>query len=59
MCARIDTPSLLDELEMLLSQHSGLGIGSDVLHMSTPELRGLHRFLTRLQLSQTPDVDES
>ena len=59
MGARIDNPLSLDELEMLLSRHSGLGIGSDVLHMSAPELHGLYQFLIRLQLSQEPDVDES
>ncbi|WP_413673065.1 hypothetical protein ACEN9H_29705 [Massilia cellulosiltytica] len=59
MDARIDNPFSLDELEMLLSRHSGLGIGSDVFHMSPPELHGLYHFLTRLQLSQALDVDES
>lgn len=54
-----DDYSWLTELLMLLSRHSGLGIGSDVFHMSPPELHGLHQFLTRLQLSQAPDVDES
>jgi hypothetical protein len=51
--------SWLTELPMLLSRHSGLGIGSDVLHMSAPELYGLYQFLTRLQLSQAPDVNKS
>jgi hypothetical protein len=59
MDARIDNLLSLDELEMLLSRHSGLGIGSDVLHMSALELHGLYQFLTRLQLSQAPDVNES
>jgi hypothetical protein len=59
MDARIDNPLSLDELEMLLSRYSGLGIGSDVLHMSAPELHGLYQFLTRLQLSQAPDVNKS
>lgn len=54
-----DDSSWLAELPMLLSRHSSLGIGSDVLHMSAPELHGLYQFLTRLQLSQAPDVDES
>lgn len=43
MRAPIDNPSLLDELEMLLSRHSGLGIGSDVFHMSALELQGLYQ----------------
>lgn len=59
MRAPIDNPSLLDELEMLLSRHSGLGIGSDVFHMSALELQGLYQYLTRLHLSQEPDVNES
>jgi hypothetical protein len=59
MRSHTDNPSLLDELEMLLSRYSGLGIGSDVFHMSSPELHGVYQFLTRLQLSQAPDVNES
>jgi hypothetical protein len=51
--------SWLVELPTLLSRHSGMGIGSDVVHMSAPELHGLYQFLTRLHLSQAPDVDES
>jgi hypothetical protein len=50
--------SWLVELPMLLSRHSGLGIGSDVFHMSAPELHGLYHFLTRRHLSQAPDVDK-
>lgn len=49
----------LAELPILLSRHSGLGICSDVPHMSAPELLGLYRFLTRLQLSQASDADKS
>jgi len=58
MGARIDNPLPLDELEMLLSRHAGLGIGSDILHMSASELHGLYQFLTRLQLSQALDVNK-
>jgi hypothetical protein len=35
------------ELVMLLSRHSGLGIGADVHVMCLDELHGLYRFLAR------------
>lgn len=53
MGARIDNPLSMDALEMLLSRYSGLGIGSDVLHMSVAELQGLYNFLTRLEAAST------
>ena len=37
----------LAELSMLLSRHSGLGIGADVEVMCLDELHGLYRFLAR------------
>lgn len=39
--------SWLAELLMLLSRHSGLGIGADAEAMCLDELHGLHRFLAR------------
>jgi len=49
MDARIDNLLSLDELEMLLSRHSGLGIGADAAAMCLDELRGLYRFLARTE----------
>ena len=44
-CYDSDDLSWLAELPMLLSRHSGLGIGVDVYIMNLDELHGLYRFL--------------